>query len=162
LLAQWLVSQGQLVLDLVIDASGDTDPARVGQSFQARRYVHAVAEEIVALHHDIADVDPNAELHAQGLGSTGLTRGQVPLDLHGTTHGFHGAGKLGDHAIASTAEHPASVLGDQRVDDCTVRAQGAKSALLICAHEARVARDIGAENGSKLAFGALGFHTIIL
>jgi len=45
--------EGEPIASLRIDCFRDTQPARVGQSFQARRDVHAVAHEIVTVDDDI-------------------------------------------------------------------------------------------------------------
>src|SRR5262245_35519906 len=44
--------EGEAIASLRIDCFRDTQPARVGQSFQARRDVHAVAHEIVTVDDD--------------------------------------------------------------------------------------------------------------
>ena len=54
--------QVELVSNLVPCCSGETDAAWLGEGFKARRHIDAIAQHVVALGNDIADVDPDAEL----------------------------------------------------------------------------------------------------
>ena len=47
----------QLVPDLVIRGAGDAQTTRLAERFEARRNVHAVAEDVIAVDDDVADVD---------------------------------------------------------------------------------------------------------
>ena len=53
--------QSTLPRDLVVDAAGDADAARLGQALQPRRDIDAVAVEVVALDDDVAEIDADAQ-----------------------------------------------------------------------------------------------------
>ena len=59
LLAEVGEGERQLVPDLVIRGAGDAQTTRLAERFEARRNVHAVAEDVIAVDDDVADVDPD-------------------------------------------------------------------------------------------------------
>ena len=61
LLAGELQRQAELALELVVGGARDQHAARLAQLLQAGRDVDAVAEQVVALDHDVAEVDADAE-----------------------------------------------------------------------------------------------------
>jgi hypothetical protein len=60
--AERLERQRQLVAYLVVDAAGDADAAGLRRRLQPRGEVDAVAEQILALQHDVAEIDPDPKL----------------------------------------------------------------------------------------------------
>ena len=70
LLAEAVEADGQLVVHLIVDRAGDQDSPRVGQLLQSRGDIDAVAINIVALHHHVAEMDPDAD--AWELGDDGV------------------------------------------------------------------------------------------
>src|SRR5262249_43364801 len=60
-LPQFVGANCQLVPDLFPDWARDADATLIGQAFQARRDVDALAVDAVALDHDVAEVEPDAE-----------------------------------------------------------------------------------------------------
>src|SRR5439155_10471806 len=60
-LAERLVRERELVLDLVVDGPGDRDAPRLGEAFDARRHGHAVTVDPFALHDHVAEVDADAK-----------------------------------------------------------------------------------------------------
>src|SRR5690348_16466065 len=63
LLASILVTQRELVSHLLMDITGDADAAGVGEAFEACGDIDAVAVDLLAVHHHVAEVDADAELH---------------------------------------------------------------------------------------------------
>ena len=63
---------------ILLDAGRHADAARLGQALEARSHVHAVAENVVVLDDDVADMDADAELDALGLGATSALRSVMP------------------------------------------------------------------------------------
>ncbi len=51
----------QLMLDLLEHAARNADTAGIGQAFQPRRHIDAVAEQVAIPDHHVADVDADAE-----------------------------------------------------------------------------------------------------
>jgi hypothetical protein len=49
---------------ILLDTSRNANPAGFGKSFEPGRNIHAVAEDVLILDHDISDIDPDAEFEA--------------------------------------------------------------------------------------------------
>src|SRR5581483_12404358 len=61
LLAEIGKGQRELVPDLLVGGARDADAAGFAQRLQPRGDVDAVAENVVAVDDDVADIDPDAE-----------------------------------------------------------------------------------------------------
>jgi hypothetical protein len=134
------------------------NPARLRKSLQPCRDVDRIAEQIAALHDDVADVDADPKPHLLGGWSIRILLGDRFLNLDGTLHGIHSTGEVGDDTIASRAEDPAPMRGDQPISDDPICGERAKRANLVDAHEAAVALDIGGEDCGELSFDRVGFQ----
>src|SRR6266446_10423853 len=97
---------------MVPHCTGDANPARLRKSLQAGRDIHGVAEEIVALNDDIADMYPDAEPHLFADRLIRVLFRYGVLNLDGTLHGIDGAGEVSDEAITSRAKDPTAAGGD--------------------------------------------------
>jgi hypothetical protein len=75
-----------------------------------------------------------------------------------TLNGIHRAGEISDETVARRVEDPASMRGDQAIDDDPVSREGTEGADLIPAHEAALALHIGGENRGELSFDGWGFQ----
>ena len=51
-------------MDLIVGSAGNADAAGGRQAFQAGGDIDALAEQIGAVHHDVAKVDADAEIHS--------------------------------------------------------------------------------------------------
>ena len=73
-------------------ARDDGDAARLRDALDARRNIHAVAHQVVALDHDVADMNADAQRQAP----------QVVGFLYrlGAAHRLNGAGELDQEAVA--------------------------------------------------------------
>jgi hypothetical protein len=132
--------------DLIPHGARDANPARLRKSFQAGRDINGVTEEIVLLNDNVADVHPDAEPHLLTGRSIRILFGHGVLHRDSTLHSIHGAGEISDKAIASRVENPASMRGDQAIDDDPVSRERAKGADLISPHQAAIAFDIRCED----------------
>jgi hypothetical protein len=59
LLAQWLEVAVHLALQVVVNRVGDQNVTWRAEPLEAGRDVDAVAEEILPLDHDVAQIDPD-------------------------------------------------------------------------------------------------------
>src|SRR6266446_10902903 len=87
--------QGQLCADLIPHHTGDANPARLRESLQSGRDIHGVAEEIVALNDDVADVDADPKPHLLADRSISILLRYSVLYRDSALHGINGAGKVG-------------------------------------------------------------------
>src|SRR6266436_544581 len=85
--------------------------------------VHAVAEQVAALHDDVAEVDADTEPHALLGWKMIVTRPQRGLDLGRTTHRLDRAWKLGEYRVPGGIEDAAAMRLQQSVEDLAVGAQ---------------------------------------
>jgi len=72
----------------------NSDASGVGNPFEPRRDIDAVAIDIALVNYDVTDVDADAEFDPTifGIGSVALEHGV--LDFHGTTSCVDRAGKF--------------------------------------------------------------------
>ena len=96
---------------------GEADAAGLDHRLQPRRDVDAVAQKIaVGLHHDIAQVDSDAELDA-ALGIFGrVVLRDFALDRERAPYRVDHAAELGEHAVAGGVDDAAVIGGDGGID----------------------------------------------
>ncbi len=66
--AQIVESAVDLSVYLLMDAGGNRDAALLGETFEPRGDIHAVAVDLLPRHQDITEIDADAILHPFGLG----------------------------------------------------------------------------------------------
>src|ERR1700730_203945 len=69
--------------------------------------VHAVAEDVVILDHDVADIDADAELDAPICGHISIALGHASLHLSRTAQRIHHTTELDEQAVACRLDAPA-------------------------------------------------------
>ena len=114
-------------LAFVLDAGGDVD---------------AVAENVVAIDDDVADVDADAE-NNMGAGTRTIPLRHLFLDRHGTGYGIDGAGELDQHTVACRLDDAPLMSSDCRIDHlAAVSLQCLKRSDLVRAHKSAVASNV--------------------
>jgi hypothetical protein len=101
---------------ILLNTGRNADPARFSQSFEPSGDVHAVSENVVVLHNDVADVDTYSELDAAGRRRGGITLGHDFLNLSRTTQCINHTGKFDQQAITGRFDDAAPVFGNLRID----------------------------------------------
>ena len=159
LLAGKIERQAQFAAQLIVGRAGEQHAARIAELLQPRGDVDSVAEQIVAFHHHVAEIDADAEDDAALGRNFGLRRRDLLLQRHGTRYRVHHRAELDDGAVAHQLDDAALVLGQQRVDDfgakLAYRGQGAG---LVTFDEPRITNDIGGQNRRQAPFGRCRFH----
>ncbi len=143
---------------MVSNSTRDANPARLRKSLQAGRDIYGVAEEIVALHDDVANMDADPEPHLLIDRSIRIRLRDRVLHLNSTLHGINGAGEIGKNAVACRGEDPTAMRGDQPIDDDPVSRERAERADLIEPHQAAVALDIRGEDRGELPLDRVRFQ----
>ena len=141
-----------------MDRAGDADPARLRHALETRRDVDAVAEQIVATHNDVAEVDADPKVHAPRLGQVGIAALDLLLDRARAAHRLDRARELGHHTVAGSGEDPPMMPGDQFIDHLAARVQRSQRPFLVARHEARIAGHVGREDGRELADDVCVLH----
>ena len=132
---------------------GKTDRARLGDAFQPRGDIDAVAHQIaVALFDHVAQMDADPELDA-ALGRharIALDHGVLNLDC--ATHRVHHAAELDQRAVAGAFDDPPVVHGDGGVDQIAAqRPQPRERAIFVGAGETAESNHVGGEDGREFA-----------
>ncbi len=143
--------------DLLMDTAGNDHGTGLRQPLQTRGDVHAIAEDIVVLNDNIAEIDANSELDAAGLWRFRVSRRHAILKRHGAPDGIHHAGELGQEPIPRRLDNPSSVLGDAGLDQLAkVGGERGQRAFLVLTHQPRVTRNVGGEDGGEAALNRIG------
>ena len=131
---------------------------RLSKSLQLSRDIDGIAEEMVALNDDVADVDADAEPHVLADRSISILLRYGVLHCDSALHGIHGAGEVSDEAVTRRVEDPTAMRGDEPIDNDPIRGEGAERADLIEPHQSAVAFDVGSEDRGELSFDGMGFQ----
>jgi hypothetical protein len=120
---------------------GKVDAARLAFAFNTGCDIDAIAENIVAIDDDVADIDANTKAHL-GLWAI-IPFSHLLLDGHGAGDCIHSAGELDQQSISGALDDAAIVGGDRRIDDlAAVSLEGFERACLIGSHQTRITDDI--------------------
>jgi len=146
---------GDLAGHLVAHRSRQRHATGMRQRLQARRHVHALAVDVVALDDDVAQIDPDAIADAHPLGHFGVPRGDGVLDFDGACHGRHDGSEFHQRAVAHQFHDAPAVLGHLGIEDgAAVGLEPLERSRLVALHHAAVANDIGGQNGGQFALHA--------
>jgi hypothetical protein len=118
--------------------------------------IDAVAENVIVLDDDVAEIDADTKLDPPLDRHLGVALSHGGLYLHGALHRINDAGKFDKQSVASRLDDAALMLADVRVDELTAMSfEARQSAGLIRAHQPAVASDIGGDDGRKTALDPL-------
>ena len=135
---------------------GDGYAAGFADLLQARRDIDAVAEDVIALDGDIAQVNPNAEADGSLVGDAVVPLDHTFLNADAAFDGGDNAGKLQQQAIAHRLDDAPAMFGDQGVDQFgAVRAQSAERTGFVRTHKTRIADNVSGYDGREPALGPL-------
>jgi hypothetical protein len=148
-LAHILEAERQLATDLIVDGIGHEHATRVGQRFEPRRDVDAVAVDPGLVVDHIPQIDPDTELHSATLRHVRVALGHHALDLDRALGRADDTRKLGHDAVSGGVDDPPAVAADQRQDHALMGLEVAHGGGLIRVHEPAVAGDVGGKNGGE-------------
>ena len=143
-------------LHLSIGVLRKTDCAGLGDAFQSRGDIDAVAHQIaVALLDHVAEMDADAEFDAPLGRHAGIALDHAVLHLDGAAHGVDHAAELDEGSVAGALDYAPVVHGDGRVDQIAAqRPQPRQGAVLVRAGEPAVSDHVGRQN--RREFPCLG------
>jgi hypothetical protein len=112
------VVEGDLDLspDLSIGVIGQADAAGLGDAFEASCDIDAIAEDVVVVDDDVADVDADPEFDSDILREVGVLPRHVALDLHNATRCIDRAGELDQQAVTGGLDDATAMRGDAGID----------------------------------------------
>src|SRR5215469_7869226 len=124
-------AMAMLVAYLVSYHPADADAARFSQGLKARGDIDTVAEDVVVVDDDVAEIDADTEIDAPLRLHAGVARGHLALHLDRTTNRVDHARKHAEQTIARRVDDATTVLLDLGVGDLTPqRLQRSKRAFL--------------------------------
>src|SRR5262249_38518085 len=145
-------SSVETVAHILMHAARHANPTWCRHLLQTGSDVDAVAEDVVALDDDVAEVDADAEGNASIFWNVGGLRVHYRLHLDRAAHRIDYARKLQQQAIARGLDDTATVSRNRWVNHLQTEGfQRCQGATLVATHQPRVARDVGRHNGSKAA-----------
>src|SRR5262245_16565252 len=162
LLANILEDDFNTPVHILLPPARNANPARFGQSFQSRRYVHAVAPNVSAVDNDVTGVDAHTELDPLLLRQAGVTLAHRTLDVDGPAHRGYHAGKFHQQTVADDPHDTAAVFCYFGIDNfASINFERRVGTLLTDAHQPAVAGNIGREDGGQMPFNVRVGHSIV-
>ena len=114
-LAEIVERKVRVASDLLEGAAGKAHAARLAFVLDPSRNVDAVAEDIVAVDDNIANIDPDTERDRRNDGFVAF--GHLALHGYCASNGIYGAGKFHRHAVAGRLDDASVVIGDRWIDN---------------------------------------------
>src|SRR6476620_6275117 len=134
----------KFALHLIIDHSGDTYSAGIGQLFQACCNVHAITVEVVTIDHEVTHVHADAKDDGTTVRRTKVLLGNEALNVYGAVYCVDRAAELNQRSISHELDGSAPMLGDEGIDHARPQLlKRTQRACLIRPHEAAVANYVG-------------------
>jgi hypothetical protein len=100
-----------------LNTGRNADPARISQTFEPSRHVHAIAEDVAVLHYHVAHINAHPQVNAFLISDSGITLGQCILKFNRTLKGIDDTGELNQQSVPGGFDDPPAMLGDSRVYD---------------------------------------------
>jgi hypothetical protein len=150
-----------LAADLPVRIVGDTYATGLCYAFKACCYVDAIAEDVIVVDDDIADVNANAKLDPDILGHIGVLFGHATLEFDRTARSIDRTGELDQHAVTGRLDYATAMRRDLEIDDGFPESlQPSQCAFFITAHEAAIACHIRSQHSRQTPFDALGSQRV--
>jgi hypothetical protein len=138
-------------MGVTISVLGNQDTARLRHTLDPGSYVDRFTLQIVSVDHDVARVDPDPEVQAALLGNFGVLGRDLSLGVYGAADSLDRADKLGDHAVAGTAEHAPLMAFHALGDYCEVVVQPGDRKLFRLMDMPAVANHVSRQDGRKFS-----------
>ncbi len=94
LIPKGFVVKLHLAFDLLVYGASDAYTAWFGDALQPRRYIDAVAIDVVLVDDDITQIESDAHLKLAVVGPVLVSRLEVALDVHCARQGLYDTGKV--------------------------------------------------------------------
>jgi hypothetical protein len=140
-------------LDLPIRLFGQTNGTGLGDAFQARGDIDAIAHQVaVALLDHIAKMDADAELDTALGREASIALDHAVLHLNGAARGIYHTAELNDGSIAGALHYAPVMRGDGGIEQIAPQpAQPRQCALLVGAGKLAVSGYIRRKDGCEFA-----------
>jgi len=136
--------------NLPVSIIGNADAARLCDRFKACGNIDAIAEDVVFIDDDIADVYSNTEFDSRLRQHVGIWRSHRTLNFHGTTRGIDHAGEFHQHPVTGRLNNATAMRSNCGIDEgFSCRLEPSQRAFLVGLHQATIAGDIRRQNSRK-------------
>ena len=137
---------------LLIGLFRDRDAAGRGNGLEADRDVDAIPEHFVLVGDHVPHMDAQAEPHGSIRGQMGVAFRHQRLRRDRAFDGADDAWKFQQETIAGVLHDSPAVIEDDRINRAAVGLERGVRAFFVGAHHARVACDVGANDGGEASF----------
>ena len=156
LLAAVRERQRQLASDLIESDLRHAQSTGFADRFKPRRNIHAVAEDILVVDYDFADVDAGTEHNTLIVRRAGIARKDFLLHRDGTGDSIDNAGKFDQQPVAGRFDDTSAISGNRRIDLVLARGlERPQRTNLVGAHQAAVADNVHGQDRGKFSVDAL-------
>jgi hypothetical protein len=138
------------------------DAARCGDAFEPGRDVHAVAQDIISLDQNVAEMDADAPFHAPVNRDRGVALGRQPLQRDGAVDRADYRGKLNKKAVTGGLNNAPAMRADDRVAGGAMLAQRPRRAGFVHPHEARIPGNVRCEDRGEFPLYRMDRHAWLL
>ena len=105
-----------LASNLLVRGRRNANAARLSNTLKPRRNIDAIAEDVVGIDNDVANIDPDSVPELR-VGCTCCALRHSPLNCNRASHGIDGTCELDQHAVAGRLDNPAFALSDFGIDE---------------------------------------------
>ena len=156
--AERLIAANQFMLDLFVDASGDKEVSRIGNSLKPRCNVDAITIDVVRLDNDVPEIDANSILDPLLTGERRVAPDHALLDDDGAADGFDRAVEHGEKAVTRTFNKSSVMLDDGGVNELAPMSLHPRvRSLLIHCHEPAIAGDVSGHDSCETPWRPIGW-----
>src|SRR5262245_605983 len=116
----------------------------------------------MALDNDVAKVNADAKLKSRGFGTLGFVLSHAHLPNHCASGGVYDRRELNQHTVAHKLDDAAMVSGYEGLQDFLAKmSEACKRPNFVLSHEARIAYNVGSEDGRKAALHRSFNHALV-
>ncbi|MCY1492990.1 hypothetical protein D9M68_268150 [compost metagenome] len=152
MLTQILEGGIHAIAQMISYPSCHADAAGISGAFERGGDIDAIAEDIAVFHQNVADIDPDAEVHLPVVGKRLVGTPHRLLNGDCAVEGMDDRWKFRQHAVAGGPENLTMGAFDKTVDNSAVRRQSRKRLLFVGIHQAGITFDIGRKDRCKFSF----------
>jgi len=136
---------------MVVGRAGETDPAGLRDTLQPRGDIDAIAQNILAVDQNVAEIDADAIEDALCLGNARVALDHLLLNGDRAFDRSDHGRKLQQHAVTHRLDEPPAEVPHDRRRSLAMLAHRARRAGLVLAHEAGIADDVGGQDRGEFA-----------
>ena len=133
-------------MDLIVDLPGDQDTAGFGHGLETCGQVDALSKQVVAIDHDIAEMNSDTKTQAFAVASAG----EFVLYLDGALNGLDHGRKLRDHPVTGCVGYPALMPLDEPGEDLARLLEFLERSDLVGIHGRAVPGRVGSHDRRQL------------